>query len=136
MSYKMSKITNWLFIMSASIILVVRDVSACDDVNCATCPSSPSVCQSCNGIYGATPSGTCIPCSPPNCAWCWGDYTYCVGCITGYGLLSGYGSSCESCANPNCRSCTQDVNICVSCHDGYGLIFVSGSGNCVICSDT
>ena len=106
MSYKTSKITNWLFIMSASLILGVREVSACNDVNCANCPSLPSVCTSCNSLYGATPSGACVLCSTTNCAWCWGNYAYCSGCLTGYGLTSGPGSSCGDCTKPNCRRCT------------------------------
>ncbi len=103
-------------------------------VTCTLCsPGSLMV----NAYRNSPPQCTSIPCSLPNCTYCF-QTLVCAVCNPGFTLVN---NTCvayqnqSGCITPNCVACNPS-NQCVSCLTGYLLYngsCVCGFQNCLAC---
>jgi hypothetical protein len=93
---------------------------------CLSCPSSVSVCSTCQTGYYTSTTGICKVCNISNCNSCTavGSNVYCSTCNAGYFKYNN--TVCSACVS-NCLSCT-NATICISCAANYYL----QSGGCVL----
>ena len=106
-----------IFTLSLIVFALINQVQGQCNNGCATCPTGPSVCTSCNGGFGHNNiTNTCTQCS-------------------GFAFSGGNIAVCQSCnttANSNCNTCNIVSGVCSGCFAGAG--FNNISNTCSICT--